>query len=262
MPDDPKREGPAAPYRFRLLRYRPTHSGEFYNVAVVLEDGGGAVIDARFAPDFDRLACNPAADLGLLERIREEFEESRLLGEGFSQHLERLTASRYPLFEETAPDAFEGTDAPLELDRLVESYLATPAAPQRSAAAVPGGREAIRRRMSEVFESHGLIADGGLVRRGLDALYGPELKFRFDFGYAPAGGGMHYLHAFSDRNAVAEAGRLCFVVDRLSDAGRLTVVHTDAEPDALALLQSGGVAASPVDSLDDLAVAVRSDLGL
>ena len=46
-------------YRFRLLRYRPTHSGEFYNVAVVLRRRRRVgSIDARFAPDLDRLACN------------------------------------------------------------------------------------------------------------------------------------------------------------------------------------------------------------
>ena len=264
MSQEPDRAAAPRRYRFRLLRYRPTHSGEFYNIAVVLEDERGGLVDARFAPDFDRLACNPAADIVLLERVRDEFEESRLLGERFAAHLERLGESRYPLFEEGPAEAFWGQEAPVELDRLVQSYLATPPPLQRPSAAVPGSREAIRRRMGETFEAHGLLADGGLIRRGREALYGPNLRFRFDFGYSPQAGGSHYLHAFADRNGVAEAGRLRFVMEHLAapDAGRLTVVHSAAEPDALALLEAGGVAASSVDRLDDLARSVRVDLGL
>ena len=163
MADDQRSPKTSKRYRYRLYRYRPTNSGEFYNIAVVLEDAGGAVIDARFAPDFDRLSCNPAADLDLLEHIRDEFEESRLLGEAFSEHLRGLTASRYPLFEEGSPEAFLGGEAPGEIDRLVRSYLATPAAPQRPPGVGPvGGRQAIRRRISEVFERQGLIANGPL----------------------------------------------------------------------------------------------------
>lgn len=87
-------------YRFRLLRYAPTISGEFYNVAVVLYDAAGGIIDARFANEFDRLRCNPAVEIPVLEALRNEFEEGRLLGEGFHGYFENLkktSRSRYRL---------------------------------------------------------------------------------------------------------------------------------------------------------------------
>ncbi len=263
MAEDPNSSKSEQRYAFRLLRYRPTNSGEFYNVAVVLEDESGAVVDARFTPDFDRFSCNPAADLELLERIRDEFEESRLLGEGFSEHLRALTASRYPLFEQASPEAFFGGDAPAEVDRLVRDYLATPAAPQSGRTASAGGRQAIRRRMDQTLERHGLIGES-LVRRKAEAIYGPSLRFQFDFGYQPRAGGMRYLQAFPDRNGVAEAGRLCFVMEHLAErAGRrLTAVHSEAEVEALALLESGGVVVARLDQIEEVALHAREDLGL
>ena len=78
-------------YAFHLLRYVPNIvSAEFFNVGVFLYGEDGGIIDARFAPDFRRLRCNPLVELDYLAALRDEFEEQRLRGEAFSQYVDRL----------------------------------------------------------------------------------------------------------------------------------------------------------------------------
>ena len=110
-------------YRFQLLRYAPTLSGEFYNVAVVLYNAAGSIVDARFAAEFDRMRCNPAVELRVLEALRNEFEEQRLLGEGFHSYLDVLSKNLSDSLEITGQKPFEGGDPGAELDRLRRRWL-------------------------------------------------------------------------------------------------------------------------------------------
>ena len=68
--------------------------------------------------------------------------------------------------------------------------------------------------MSEAFERYGILGTG-LVSEEIEIAYaGPQLTYRFDFGYEVAGR-ENLLHALGTRSAVQEATRLGFVMDRL-----------------------------------------------
>ncbi|MDA0203732.1 MAG: DUF3037 domain-containing protein [Acidobacteria bacterium] len=251
-------------YRFQLLRYAPTLSGEFYNVAVVLYDATGRIVDARFASAFDRMRCNPAVELRVLEALRNEFEEQRLLGEGFHAYLNVLSKNLSDSLEITDQKPFEGGDAAGELDRLVATYLATPSglttANGQSAAT---GRRAVRLLMANTFERHGILSPD-LVREGIDVPYaGTRLVFRFDFGYEPRGE-QKLLHALGGRGAVQEATRLGFVMDRLRDREpkrSLTAVYEEGLVDeALELLELSAIPSVPVSELEPLATRIRDEL--
>lgn len=251
-------------YRFQLLRYAPTLSGEFYNVAVVLYDATGRIVDARFASEFDRMRCNPAVELRVLEALRNEFEEQRLLGEGFHAYLDVLSKNLSNSLEITDQKPFDGGDAASEMDRLVAAYLATPAgltATNGQGAAT--GRRAVRLLMTGTFERHGILGPG-LLREGIDLPYaGPRLVFRFDFGYEPRGE-QKLLHALGGRSAVQEATRLGFVMERLRDhepKRTLTAVCEEGLVDeALELLELSSIPSVPVSELEPLATRIRGEL--
>lgn len=251
-------------YRFQLLRYSPTLSGEFYNVAVVLYDQAGRIVDARFASEFERMRCNPAVELRVLEALRDEFEERRLLGEGFHAYLDVLRKNLSDSLQITEQKPFEGGDASVELDRLTATYLATPAGV--TGGGVHGaatGRRAVRLLMAGAFERQGILGPG-LVREGLEAPYaGPRLTFRFDFGYQ-SGQEQKLLHALGGRNAVQEATRLGFVMDRLRDqepARSLTAVYEEGLLDeALELLELSSIPGVAVSEVEPLAIRIREEL--
>ena len=251
-------------YRFQLLRYAPTLSGEFYNVAVVLYDAEGRIVDARFAGEFDRMRCNPAVELRVLESLRNEFEEQRLLGEGFHAYLASLSKNLSDSLEITDLKPFEGGDAASELDRLVAAYLATPSGLKSGEGqSAVTGRRAVRLLMSKTFERHGILGPS-FVREGVDVPYaGTRLVFRFDFGYEP-GGEQKLLHALGGRTAVQEATRLGFVMDRLRDLEpkrSLTAVYEDGLADeALELLELSSIPGVPVSEAEPLAMRIREEL--
>jgi hypothetical protein len=251
-------------YQFRLLRYAPTISGEFFNVAVVLYDAAGKIVDARFANEFDRMRCNPAVELAVLEALRNEFEEQRLLGEGFPGYFENLKKNLSISLLTTEPKPFDGGDVATELDRLEATYLATPRG--LSEGAEPGlvrGRRAVRQLIGEAFDRHGILA-GGLVSEGIEMAYGgPRLTFRFDFGYE-IGGREKFVHALGARGAVQEATRLGFVMDRLRGSNgttrSLTTVYESGTTDeALELLALSEITRVPTSDIDKLAVSVREE---
>lgn len=251
-------------YRFQLLRYAPTLSGEFYNVAVVLSDRAGGIVDARFASDFDRMRCNPAVELRVLEALRDEFEEQRLLGEGFHAYLEGLSKNLSDSLEITEQKPFEGGDAAGELDRLAATYLATPAGVTTGGAqGVATGRRAVRLLMASAFERQGILGPG-LVREGLEVPYaGTRLTFRFDFGYESRGE-QKLLHALGGRRAAQEATRLGFVMDRLRNqepARSLTAVCEEGLLDeALELLKLSSIPGVAVSEVEPLAIRIREEL--
>ena len=257
-------------YQYQLLRYVPNLvSGEYVNVGVFLYDGAGRMIDARFARDFRRLRCHPLADLEYLTALRNEFEEQRLLGEGFSDYGQALQRDLSLALQVSDQRVFWGAEAGAEIERLYRAYVATPSGPRNGAPDIPSGaRRALRRRMDETFGRYYLFANGGRLRRDVSVNYGGgRLRFAFDYGYQP-NGVTKYLHGVALRNDVRDATQLCFVLERLrgqEDAGAvsLTAVVDDEVPgDTLDLLGNTGIAAWKASKLDELALAVRKDLGL
>lgn len=251
-------------YQYRLLRYAPTISGEFFNVAVVLYDAAGNIVDARFANEFDRMRCNPAVELPVLEALRNEFEEQRLLGEGFPDYFETLKKNLSVSLLTTEPKPFDGGDAAAELDRLEATYLATPRGlSEGTDPSLATGRRAVRQLVGETFDRHGLLG-GGLVSEGIEMAYGgPRLTFRFDFGYE-IDGQEKFIHALGARGAVQEATRLGFVMDRIrgnnGTTRSLTTVYEVGTTDAsLELLALGQISRVSVAAIEQLAVSVRQE---
>ncbi|HYM12149.1 MAG TPA: DUF3037 domain-containing protein [Bryobacterales bacterium] len=256
-------------YRFHLLRYSPNRlSEEFYNIAVLLYDDAGRLLDASFAPDFTRLRSNPLADLPFLAALKQEFENRRLAGETFSQYVEELAANASSGVQLSEEKFFEGGGAPQEaieqMDRLTRVYLVTPRRSEiRPAETLPGTRRWILGRMRQTFDLYHLTG-----RLESDVPVGsyvsPRFPFHVDYACKP-NGVVHYLHALSLRHDLAGAGRLCFVYDRIraqAPAKLTAVVADDLPQDTHALLQSSQITPWPVSRLDDLALAVRDELGL
>ena len=66
------------------------------------------------------------AELDYLEALRNEFEEKRLLGEGFSEYVRGLGEHLSAGLEVTDSRVFWGGDAEGEIERLRHSFLVTP----------------------------------------------------------------------------------------------------------------------------------------
>src|SRR3970040_1085542 len=130
----PATEGSAIEYRFELLRYVPNVvAGEAFNIGVLLYDDAGRLLDARFAEEFRRLRCHPLVDLDFLHALRNEFEERRLYGEGFSASVSELKKNLADSLQVSKLAAVRGETAIAESERLFTSCVATP---------LPAGREA------------------------------------------------------------------------------------------------------------------------
>ena len=273
-PEQPFRETPggsepAVPglsrYRFRLLRYAPNRlSEEFYNVAALLYDDQGLLLEARFAPDFVRLRSNPLADLRFLVMLKEDFESRRLLGEGFSEYVERLQQDLSQGLQISEEKVFLGGEAAGEIERLARTYLATLHRPEgRAAGFEPGSRRWVQSRLRDTFQLYHLTGrlDAGVP---VGSFVSPRFSFQIDYGYKP-NGETRYIHALSARNDLTDAGRLCFVFDRIRarQPSQMTAVVGDALPaDTRELLESSRIRPWAVSKLDDLALAVRDELGI
>jgi hypothetical protein len=266
----PAIEGSASEYRFELLRYVPNVvAGEVFNIGVLLYDSAGRLLDARFANEFRRLRCHPLADLDYLHALRNEFEEKRLGGEGFSAYVAELKKNLSNSLAVSAASAFRGEEATAEIERLFTSYVATPLPAGREAddnEPQPGSRRALRRRMDDVFRSYHLFANGGRLQRDVKVNYGgSRLQFSFDYAYPP-NGSAHYLHGLALNDELNRAEKLCFVCERLRarDQGvSLTVVLDDGiQQDVKELIESSRIASWEARRLDELALAIRGDLGL
>lgn len=254
-------------YRYRLLRLAPNVlSGECYNVAVLLYDLEGRLLEGRFAPDFARLRSNPLADLEYLGHLRDEFEERRLAEEGFSAYVEDLTRNLSMGLQLTDDRFLMGEDTKAEADRLSQVLLATntpsleipPAEPARDS------RAWVRLQMRQTFRAFHLLER---LREEVDVGHyvHPGFRFPLDFATRP-NGAMRYFHAVSLQRHVAEAFRLASVFDRIraiDDSARLTAVLADEAPaDTLKLLESSAIEPWRVSHLTDLALAVREEMGL
>ena len=269
MSDAPKSASRA--YSYRLLRYSPAPaSDEFFNIAALLYDEADRLIDARFAPDFDRMRCHPAVETGFLEALRTEFEEQRLGGEGFTRYLTQLERHLSTTLHFSPERIRLSVDDPLaEMDRLVATHLATPPGVREDAeAGRPGSRAAVRRELRGAFERAGLFLNGQGMQIDVEVRYLGRQRFKFDFGYetrddAAAG----YVHALGARNQMRDATQLAFVLDRLRTADgpppSLDVVFGgEIEDEARELLAESRVELAAVGEADRLAERLRGRLGL
>jgi len=266
----PATEGSTIEYRFELLRYVPNVvAGEAFNIGVLLYDGAGRLLDARFAAEFRRLRCHPLVDLDYLHALRNEFEERRLHGEGFSAYVAELKNNLSNSLDVSAAAAFRGEDAAAEIERLFSSYVAAPVPAGREAddkEPPAGSRRALRRRMEDVFRSYHLFANGDRLQRDVKVSYGSSrLQFSFDYAYPP-NGSARYVHGLALNDDLNRAEKLCFVYERLRARERgvaLTVVLDDGiQDDVKELIQSSEIASCEAQRLDELALAIRTDLGL
>ncbi len=252
-------------FRCRLLRYCPNRlSEEFYNIGLLLYAPDGKLLDAQFSPDFTRLRCNPAADLTFLKVLREDFENRRLAGEDFSHYIEDLCQNLSQGLQLSDDKSFLGDDPVREMERLSRTYLSTPRRSEiHPVESRPGTRRWVLARMRETFRLYHLT-ERLQSEVEVGRYVSPRFSFQMDYAYKP-NGLTHYLHALSLHHDTVDAGRLCFVFDRLRSraAAQMTAVVADALPaDTLALLESSQIRSWAVSKLDDLALAVRSELGL
>ena len=252
-------------YRFQLLRYSPNRlSEEFYNIAVLLYAEDGRLLDARFAPDFVRLRCHPLADLPFLQHLKDDFENRRLEGEGFTLYTDELTQNLSQSLHLSGEKAFLGEDALEEIERLTRTYLATPKRSEvRSAEPLPGARRWILARVRDTLQTHGVL-DRVESNVAVGAYVSPRFSFQLDYAYKP-NGRMHYIQALSLHHDLNDAGRLCFVFDRIRSQvpADLTAVFDDILPEPTReLLGTSHIQPWAVSSLDELAMAVRKDLGM
>jgi hypothetical protein len=214
------------------------------------------------------LRCHPLADFEYIEALRSEFEESRLLGENFSAYSRELQRDLAATLQVSDQRSFWGGEAGVEMERLYRDYVATPPGFVKDAAAAAGGtRRALRQQMESVFERHHLFGGGRRLRRDVKVPYGAgRLQFTFDYSYPP-NGASRYLHGVALRNDLQEASKLCFVLERLrareeQGVTLAAVVEDGVPPDTLELLASSNIQAWKSSGLEDLALAIRGDLGL
>jgi len=267
LEDSPGR-GPEALslFKFRLLRYAPNRlSEEFFNIAVLLYDGRGRLVEARFTPDFVRLRCNPLADLRFLEALKADFENRRLLGENFSEFIAQVQQNLSQAVQITEGKSFLGSDSQESITRLVETYLMTlrRAESRESDPPPEGTRRWVQSRLHDTIRLYHLherldsaVAVGSFVS--------PRFSFQIDYAYKP-NGETHYIHALSARHDLADAGRLCFVFDRIRALrpSQLTAIVGDAlATDTRELLESSRIRPWAVSRLDDLALEIRDELRL
>lgn len=267
---------PAAPdslrsYRFQLLRCRPVPvSSEHFNIAIVLLNAEGQVVDARFSQDLSRLRCHPAVEMPLVEMLRDEFEERRLLGEGFTEYFQELQRNLSNTFDLSDEVALDSDDPLAEMDRLVATYvaprgLAEPGAGDGRGPA-PGSRRAVRQELERALDEASLFLNGHGVQRDVRRAYGPgKLVFTFDFGYEAAEGETsRAMHALGSKDEASEAARLCFVFGRMRESlNALTVVaHDELADETRGLLESSDIEPVLVSAAGDLAERVRGELGL
>lgn len=208
---------PERGYRFQLLRYRPNViSGELYNVAVVLFDADGRVVDARFASEFSRMQCHPAVEMEFLVELRTEFEEQRLLGEGFTEYLDQLRKNLSGSLDLSEESFFLGGDPATEMDLLMRSYVHTPPplveAEKPASAPAAGSRRALRLALERTFDDYRLFSGTHALRRDEGVRYGEGRRYAtFDFGYEPAANGrrnfVHAIGAVNDFNDSLKLGR-------------------------------------------------------
>jgi hypothetical protein len=250
-------------FKYQVIRYSPNRlSEEFYNLAVLLYNPDGRLVDARFTPDFKRLRCHPLADLEFLDRLKDEFEAHQMEGEGFPAYVDELRQNLSQGLHLSEERAFLGGEAREEVERLTQTYLATPKrAEARPEEQRPGTRRWILGRMRETFRLYHVL-ERIQAEAPVGSFVSPRFSFHMDYAYRP-NGRTHYLHAVSLHHDMNDAPRLCFVFDRIrsqTDAALTAVVHDDLPQDTRDLLESSSIRSCLVSRLDQLALDIRDEL--
>jgi len=257
-------------YDFQLIRYVPNViSGELFNVGVLLYGPDRQLIDARFASEFGRMKCHPLVEMPFLEALRDEFEEHRLSGENFGGYITELCRNLSTSLDLTAPKNFWGGDAPTEIDRLFDTYVATPRPEvdaSRGDGPAAGTRAALRAAMDDSFRQHYLLGgDRGLRTDPSVQFGGHRMRFTFDYSYRPSGK-TTYVHGIAVRNEINDAAKLSFVFERLRQREEglalAAVLGDGVQDDTAELLAASGAVTWPVAEVDELAGAIRIELGL
>lgn len=256
-------------YSYQLLRYVTNPlANEFVNIAAIVHDVDGRVIDARFTPDFKRLRCQPLADMTFLEQFKNEFEEVHLSGEGFGDYIAMLTESLSNTIA-LSPATSVVTEYDLaEMDRIENCYLATAPAPGGGEGTEsPGSRAAVRRIVTDSFERHHLLGVPGRVTASHAVEYGgPRFRFTFDFSYKP-NGYPRYVHALGLHNDTGQAERLSAVFSKVlalqgDGVALTTVVPSEFPDDTEEYLAESGVRVCPTTQVEALALGIRDELGI
>ncbi|MDE0434925.1 MAG: DUF3037 domain-containing protein [Bryobacterales bacterium] len=257
-------------YDFQLIRYVPNvAAAEFFNIGVLLYGEQWELLDARFASDFGRMNCHPLVEMPYLEALREEFEEHRLAGDGFSCYINELCKNLSASLDVTSPKTFWGGNALSEMDRLFDTYVKTPKplnGAEHDESPPAGTRAALRLRMEDSFRRHYLLdAERGLKTNDSVQYAGPRMRFSFDYSYRP-NGAARYVHGIAVRNEINDATRLSFVFERLQRQNKgsalAVVLGEGVQDDTAELLAASGAVNWPVAQVDKLALAIREELGL
>lgn len=262
----PERAEPAAAtnriWQYRLLRYVPNVvSGEFYNLAVLLYDADGVLVEARFARTFERVACHPLADAPLLEALCREFEELQQAGEGLDDRLAALEKRLVRSFVFSPPKTFLGGRAPEEIERLYRQLVADPprlGAGREAAAPAPGTRPYLLQRIDEAFSELRLFDLG--VEKNWEVPYGKEGKVKiFDYAYQP-NGHHDYVQALALRDAWQQAENLKSIKNHLAGAELNVVADTRLGGDTRELLKESEIRVWTEPQLGALAQHVHAQL--
>lgn len=262
----PERAEPAAEtnrvWQYRLLRYIPNVvSGEFYNLAVLLYDADGALVEARFARTFERIACHPLADVPLLEALCREFEELQQAGEGLDNRLAALEKRLVRSFVFSPPKTFLGGQAPEEIERLYRQLVADPPRlgdGREAAAPAPGTRPYLLQRIDKAFSRLRLFDLG--VEKNWEVPYGKEGEVKiFDYAYQP-NGHCGYVQALALREARRQAENLRNIKNHLAGSELNVVADTRLGVDARKLLKESEIRVWTEPQLPDLAQRVHAQL--
>jgi hypothetical protein len=171
---------------FRLLRYVPDAvKDEFVNIGVLLRANDGKA-RVRFTGDWSRVRClDPAADLEMLEGLRDRFTEiSESGGEKQNEMLKLLEESFSNAVQLSDAKACLAESPDAEMELLARMYLESTA--RRRIGRVAGARQKIVNRMRQAFQQAEVW---GLMWHAVPAAkYGQKGDpLRFDCGYQPDG---------------------------------------------------------------------------
>jgi len=239
-----------------LLRYAPNIvRGEFVNLGVFLYDPTAQRFESRLLDDFRHIRrLHPTADLNLLARLAEQFEQeifevlpTQVLPEAgmvtLADYIARLQTYSN-LLEFTPPKAVLTRNFDAELDRLYETYVREPRYPTRLAATMENTRAWVRAKLNAALRTAGLLAR--LERRvSVAAFTQPGDPFAFDFGYR-TDSRRGFIHALALGRELDRAKVVAYTAERVRtrlEADKLGAEFT-AVVEAMPTLENAGAQVS------------------
>jgi hypothetical protein len=146
-------------FEFFLLRYVPDAiKDEFVNIGVVVlepDANGQGFADVRFTQDWRRVRClDPQADVEMLQALETDVRRQLTNAQGRTAIMQRLEDSFSNLIQLSLAKAVLAEDPVKELGTLASLYLETSLPAAKRAVS---GRQAILGRMTEAFETAGIL---------------------------------------------------------------------------------------------------------